>query len=259
LGNGVTLPRVREAIVICSVALVAAGAYVGLGSLGNHTRAAKSAAAQVKAANTTASVPPDPSIKAFDSDNTVSDPTWFSQTYAAGFRLYILSPVEWGTCTPWNLAQPQIQAALAAGLKVAAYTRNPDCWQNGILATGPYQSQLQFFALDIETNPGIPATTVMVNGIKSMGVRPIIYSGSSMWAKIEGSLAGSFSNLPLWDSNSSGFPYASWQANYEEPKPIEYGGWNTASNMRVGVQQQIEYDLNGVKVDLDSFNATFLK
>ena len=29
--------------------------------------------------------------------------------------------------------------------------------------------------------------------------------------------------------------------------------------MRVGVQQQLEYTLHGIKVDLNSFDATFLK
>jgi hypothetical protein len=256
------LPRVKQAIIICCIVLAAAAAVVGIAKLSgssNNINKLKAPDTRVEAASTTVADPPDPSVKAFDSANTISDPSWFAQAYAAGFRLYILNTVEWGTCTPWNLAQPQIQAAIAAGLKVAAYTRNPDCWQNGILATGPYQSQLQFFALDIETDPGVPATLAMVSGIKSMGVRPVIYSGSNMWAGLEGSLSKSFSNLPLWDTNASVFPYSSWQANYEEPKPIPFGGWNTAANMRIGIQQQIEYDLNGVKVDLNSFNADFLK
>jgi hypothetical protein len=201
----------------------------------------------------------DASVKAFDSANTISDPTWFSKAYAAGFRLYILNTVYFGSCTPWPAAQTQIQEALAAGLKVAAYTRNPDCWQNGILAAGPYQNQLQFFALDIETDPGIPATHAMVNDVKALDVRPVIYTGAADWPRIEGSQTKAFSNLPLWEFNNSKFSFDSWQANYLSPTPVAFGGWNTVINMRAGVQQQIEYPLNGVHVDLDSFDATFLR
>jgi hypothetical protein len=40
---------------------------------------------------------------------------------------------------------------------------------------------------------------------------------------------------------------------------VQYGGWNTASTMRIGIQQKFEHSLNGVPVDLNSFNASFLK
>lgn len=249
------LPRAKGAIIICVV--LAAAVIVGLSKLGNAAKPvpqAKTDSTYLLAAHI------DASVKAFDSANAISDPDWFTQAYAAGFRLYIINTTEWnGTCDPWAQAQTQIANALAAGLKVAAYTRNPDCWQNGILATGPYQSQLQFFALDIETDPGVPATQAMVNGIKALGVRPIIYSGWRMWAGLQGSTALDFSNLPLWDTDPSQFSYQSWQANYLSPKPVPFGGWNTTANPRVGVQQQFEYTLNGVNIDLDSFNATFLK
>lgn len=201
----------------------------------------------------------DPSVKAFDSANTISDPAWFNKAYSAGFRLYILNTVRWGTCDPWPLAQTQIQAALAAGLKVAAYTRNPNCWENGILATGPYQKQLQFFAIDVETDPGVAATKSMVDGIKAMGVRPIIYTNYLMWPHIQQNTANSFSKLPLWDAQNSQFPYSNWQANYLSPTPITFNYWNTTDNTRIAVQQQIEYPLNGINVDLDSFDATFLQ
>ena len=113
--------------------------------------------------------------------------------------------------------------------------------------------------VDVETDPGVPVTRAMVDGVKGMGVRPIIYSGSGIWAAVQGSTANSFSDVPLWDTNTSSFSYATWQANYLSPTPVQYGGWNKPVTMRVGVQQQFEYTLNGVNIDLNSFNADFLK
>lgn len=199
------------------------------------------------------------SLKAFDSANTIADPKWFKEAYNEGFRLYILNTVYWGTCNPWPPAQEQIKSALAAGLKVAAYTRDPQCWQNGILASGNYQSELQFFALDIEKDPGVPLTKAMIEGVRAMGVRPVVYSGAHMWGKLMGEGNDEFSDLPLWDTNESQFDYSVWEADYLQPWPIAYGGWNSADNMRIGIQQQFEYTLNGINIDLNSFNSEFLR
>ena len=68
-----------------------------------------------------------------------------------------------------------------------------------------------------------------------------------------------FSDVPLWDTDTRNINYTNWKANYLSPTPVRYGGWNTSTNMRVGVQQKFEHNLNGVRVDLNSFNATFLK
>jgi len=198
------------------------------------------------------------SVKVIDSANTINDPAWFTQAYADGFRLYVMHSTAWGTCTPWYNTQAQLGMALDAGLKIAVYTRDPNCWNAGILATGPYQDKLQFFALDSESDPGVPVTREMVDGVKAMNVRPVIYTGSGMWNGIQGATANDFADIPLWDTNTSAFDYTAWQANYLAPAPFAYGGWNTPTTMRVGVQQQFEYDLNGVKVDLNSFDASFL-
>jgi len=200
-----------------------------------------------------------PSVRAIDSANTITDPEWFQQVYRDGFRLYVMHSTAWGACTPWDHTQPQLKMALDAGLKIAVYTRDPNCWQAGIAATGPYQDQLQFFALDIETEPGIAATRAMVDGVAATGVRPVIYTGSGMWPTIQGATANRFADIPLWDAATTSLNYSTWQANYQVPKPISYNGWNRAKTMRVGVQQQLEYTLHGIKVDFNSFDATFLK
>ena len=197
------------------------------------------------------------SVKAIDSANTITDPAWFTKAYADGFRLYVMQAVLWDSCTPWARTQPQLNMALDAGLKVAIYTRDPRCWQAGIQAAGPYANRLQFFALDVETG-GVPVTREMVNGVSATGVRPIIYSGSGMWDGLQGATANSFSDVPLWDTDTSTFPFASWNPDYLAPAPVAYGGWNTSNTMRIASQQQFEFNYNGVAIDLNSFDGSFL-
>jgi len=200
-----------------------------------------------------------PSVKVIDSANIITDPEWFQQVYRDGFRLYVMHSTAWGTCTPWDYTQPQLKMALDAGLKIAVYTRDPNCWQAGIAAAGPYQDQLQFFALDIETEPGIAVTRAMVDGVAATGVRPVIYTGSGMWPTVQGATADHFADIPLWDAATTHLDYSNWQANYQTPKPVSYNGWNQPKTMRIGAQQQLEYTLRGINVDLNSFDATFLK
>jgi len=199
-------------------------------------------------------------VKAFDTTATVTDPAWFAQMRSRGFRLYVLHSTEWGTCTPWPNAPAQLKMALDAGLKVAVYTRDPRCWRQGIEAAGPYVSRLQFFALDVETDPGVRVTHAMVDGVRSMGVPPVIYSGSGMWPGIMGQDDTRFANVPLWDTQTGKRPTpAGWRANLFSPAPVRYGGWNTRSSMRVGVQQAFEVSIDGVSVDLSSFASGFLR
>jgi hypothetical protein len=197
------------------------------------------------------------SVKVLDTTAAITDPNWFRQAYAEGFRLYVMHSTAWGTCTPWQRTQAQLKMALDAGLKIAVYTRDASCWENGIKAAGPYMSQLQFFALDIEPG-GSLVTRAMVDGVRSLGVRPVIYSGSGMWPGLMGN-STAFADVPLWDTDTSDLNYATWTADYLAPKPVQYGGWNTAGTMRVGIQQKFAHTLNGINVDLNSFNASFLK
>jgi hypothetical protein len=197
------------------------------------------------------------SVKVVDTTAAITDPAWFKKAYDAGIRLYVMHSTAWGTCDPWSRTQAQLKMALDAGLKIAVYTRDATCWKVGINEAGPYASQLQFFALDVE--PGSPLVTrEMVDGVRSMGVRPVIYSGSGMWPDLM-SNSTAFADVPLWDTNTSNLNYSTWTANYLAPTPVQYGGWNTASTMRIGIQQKFEHSLNGVPVDLNSFNASFLK
>jgi hypothetical protein len=154
-----------------------------------------------------------------------------------------------------------IKRALDAGVKVAAYTRNPLWWKVGITACAPYVDKLQFFCLDIEEDPGVGVTREMVDGVKAMGVRPVIYSAGYIWPKIMGNDALSFSDVPLWDAQA-GSPTLmdpkTYTPNVSQPKPREYGGWNVPGNMRVGIQQTNDTVYNGINIDINSFSADFL-
>jgi hypothetical protein len=200
------------------------------------------------------------SVKAFDTTATISDPAWFVSMYNQGFRLYAMHSTQWGTCTPWANTPGQLKMALDAGLKIAVYTRDPNCWQGGINAAGPYISQLQFFAIDVETDPGFRVTQAMVDGVTAMGVRPMIYSGSGMWSGVMGGNVTTFANVPLWDTDTSKPPTLStWVANVLSPTPVQYGGWNTSTTMRKISQQAFNVTDNGVVIDLNSVDASFLK
>lgn len=206
-------------------------------------------------------IPASGSVKAIDSVNDIPDQAWFEARYAEGYRLYALHTTEWPPSTaPWWRTEMQLGWALAAGLKVAGYVRDPDNWAAGIDACGPYATRLQFFAIDIETDPGKPATRAMVDGIKAKGVRPVMYSGSGMWGPIMGSAANDFADVPLWDTNANpAVDPATWAPDINSPTPVAYGGWNTVGNPRIMVQQRFEATVGGVLVDLNTVQASFLR
>jgi hypothetical protein len=200
------------------------------------------------------------SVKAFDTTSAPSA-SWFQQAYKDGFRLYVLSGNSWGQNTPWPQASGLCKLALDAGLKIAVYTRDPRWYAAGINACKPYVNRLQFFALDIESDPGVAVTRAMVNAVPAMGVRPVIYSGYGMWPQIMGATNTSFADVPLWDTNAgsaTSMNPVSYTPNFLTPKPVAYGGWNTSNNLRIGVQQTFETIYNGINIDINSFAADFL-
>lgn len=200
-------------------------------------------------------------VKAFDTASAASA-QWFRDAYTAGFRLFIVDATNVdrsGGRTAWKFTSEQLGYALDAGLKVAAYSRDPRLWRIAINACRPYINKLQFFCLDVETDPGVAVTREMVDGVKSMGIRPLIYSGWGMWPDIMGK-STEFADLPLWDVDAEN---ARWDAltyvpSLIDPKPVAYGGWNTPDNPRVGVQQTWDARLNGIDIDVCSFAASFL-
>ncbi|OBA72606.1 hypothetical protein A5641_08060 [Mycobacterium sp. 1554424.7] len=197
-------------------------------------------------------------VKAFDTNDT-PPVGWYHDAYAAGFRLAVLSTNVWGQDAPRPEIPGQLAMALGAGLKIAAYTRNPQWWRTGISACAPYVDRLQFFCLDIETNPGVPPTRAMVDGVRGMGVRPVIYSNWSEWPKVMGDDT-SFADLPLWDAETHDAHWdpATYTPTLAVPAPVAYGGWNVPHNVRVGLQQTEDAYLGEVNINISSFAADFL-
>lgn len=198
------------------------------------------------------------SVKAFDTTAAIDSAGWFADAYAAGYRLYIPNTTVWGQNAPWPRAAPQLKLALDAGLMVAAYARNPSWWSTAIQACSPYVDKLQFFCLDVETQPGVRVTQAMVDGVRTLGVRPLIYTGSGMWSSVMGGDTAEFASVPLWDRQLKGAVLPDFAPDVNSPPRRPYGGWNTATNPRVGVQQGIDTILNGVAVDVSSFSSAFL-
>ncbi|HKU30054.1 MAG TPA: hypothetical protein VJQ60_06165 [Arthrobacter sp.] len=97
---------------------------------------------------------PNGSVKVLDTTAAVTDPAWFRQAYAEGFRLYVMHSTVWGTCTPWQRTQEQLKMALDAGLKIAVYTRDASCWENGIKAQARTYRNCSF--LPWTSKPGVP-------------------------------------------------------------------------------------------------------
>ena len=119
---------------------------------------------------------------------------------------------------------------------------------------------MQFFALDVETDPGVAATQAMVTGVAALGVRPVIYSGSGMWSGVQGFNDRSFAGVPLWDTSVTGsVTLDTWSPGLVQPPPVAYGGWNGPGNPRALVQQAFEVDIGGVLVNLDSVSSSFLR
>ena len=170
-------------------------------------------------------------------------------------------PLTWGSDQPRADAQQLFKYALDAGLKVAAYSRDPRWWNAAINAVGTYKSQLQFFALDIETDPGIPVTRSMVDGVKAMGVRPIIYSASGCGRASWGA-----------QHQLQGRPALGHQHGWgqrDEPQDLhaqcvaaQAGALRRLERSRdhaVGIQQTFESLYNGKRIDIDSMSADFLR
>jgi hypothetical protein len=197
-------------------------------------------------------------VKAFDTTASIDSAAWFASAYAAGYRLYIPNTTVWGQNKPWPQAAPQLKLALDAGLMVAAYARNPSWWSAAIQACSPYTDKLQFFCLDVETRPGVRVTRAMVDGVRNLGVRPLIYSGSGMWTQVMSGNVTTFASVPLWDCQATYGVPANFTPDVNSPTPQVYGGWNTPTNPRVGVQQGFNTNLNGVTVDVSSFGSAFL-
>jgi hypothetical protein len=273
--------------VLGSAALVTLGGLSGRITVPAAASAAPALAAPAAAAlvapTMTASAAP-AAVKAFD-EAGVSTGTGDNFTQAqwakirkAGFRLFITDPIKWSsecsngtcskpvdTCTVDKAAVTQIRDAENAGVDYAVYTRNVKCLTAAIKGLGSSLRQhLSFAVLDIETDPSVPPSAALVNGVKALSVTPVFYSYQSAWKSITGNTKA-YDHDALLDGEVPNFN-VSFPAKHPAgfPKlvrmPHTYGGWNGYAALE---QQQCCTDLAGIdnssdQADLDAVNAAWL-
>jgi hypothetical protein len=207
-----------------------------------------------------------PLTRAVDTDfgggGTPPPQEWFDNLVTLGYEGFITtSHTYWdGNPQPNPNANISLQRALNAGLWIGCYARPVHYWEDAINVLDPeIRSQLKFFTLDVEHEPSgtYPVLREYVTGVESYGVRPIIYSSSSLWSDVMGPDNEDFADVPLHDfaGDIDGWP----TVIYEEP--IEtYGGWNTPQTMRVGWQIRMidPPSIDGIPVDDNVFTREFI-
>lgn len=198
-------------------------------------------------------------VKVLQSGNVTHKPDWFKKAYDEGFRLYVVNATTGADCKPWDATESQLKAAMDAKLKVAVSINDASCWGKALKATGKYKKDIQFLALSVNTTTKVKLTRGMVDGVKKAGVRPVISTNSSDWAKVQGKSNQSFADVALWDTSTQGnFNYREWQPSVSSSGGVSYGGWDNQGANKVGLRVKPGYVFNGSKVTLSAFLDKFL-
>lgn len=188
--------------------------------------------------------------------------SWFDAARADGYEGFITTLYTcWnGEPKPYTSAATALERALTAGMWIGAYGRPVSYWQQSLSSIpAELRSRLKFFALDVEPEAGgtYQLQRSYVDGVRNQfGVRPMVYSGWGMWGDVMGA-ATSFSDVPLWDFSGD---QLGWPVAISDPLLVTYGGWNTATNLRMGwqVQMQSPASFQGVGIDRDVFSRAFI-
>lgn len=184
-------------------------------------------------------------IRYFDTDfgvNPIPAVSWFRARLAAGFTGFLTTGhTSWaGVYEPWSGTQEALGKALEAGLWIGLYGRSVEYWNAAIDNAGSYKPNLKFYLLDVETEDvGTHVLTrAMVDGVRAKGVKPVIYSSSSMWNTIMSS-SQAFSDVPLLDYINYG---SGWPTVLPTPN---YGGWQE----RIGAQLRLAVSADAIDID----------
>jgi hypothetical protein len=195
--------------------------------------------------------------------------SWFQQQKAAGYELAILDPDTWdsefadangtqprpaSSCKLDSHALQQIDYAIAAGLHVALYNRNLNCYKQTLSSLNASEKHgVSVYIFDIETAPGLIPTQAQISDAASMGFTVAIYT----WDGAVSNLGTSFSSLPLfqdrvtnWNTPNAGAP----TSNYPKINAVTpFNGWTKAV-----IQQISTGTLAGMRVDFDAVDAAWL-
>lgn len=213
-------------------------------------------------------------VKAFDSCFSCfgesPGPSWFQQAKSQGYEMAILDIDSWGSEFPdGNAADPgpgsgcalarsgraTLDNAIAAGMYVALYNRNLNCYQQTLSSLTPSEKHgVSTYIWDVETQPGLIPTQAEVSWVTSMGFQNALYT----WNGAVSNLGSSFTSLPLlmeevsnWNTPNAGPP----AGNYPNINAITpFDGWTSAE-----IEQDSAGQLNGMSLDFDSVSAAWLR
>lgn len=148
-------------------------------------------------------------------------------------------------------APATLEATLDAGLLIAGYVWPSWSWMEALNNIQPFQSRLQFLALDVEADA--PVHRDQIVGIRSADHLPVIYTSRGAWQSIMG-VINLFDDVPLWDASY----WSEYDANTWPPhlgaRWVPYGGWTSRS----GWQFKGSTDYLGVHCDLNVFDEAFV-
>jgi hypothetical protein len=195
--------------------------------------------------------------------------SWFRQAKSQGYDMAILDIDSWGSEFPdGNAADPgsasgcalastgraTLDNAIAAGMYVALYNRNLNCYQQTLSSLTPSEAHgVSTYIWDVETQPGLIPTPAETSQVTSMGFQNALYT----WNGAVSNLGTSFISLPLlmeevnnWNTPNAGPP----TTNYPDINAITpFDGWTSAD-----IEQDSTGQLNGMSLDFDSVSAAWL-
>ena len=195
-----------------------------------------------------------PYIKYLDTDfgiNAIPTVSWFTDRRNEGYTGFVTTGhTSWaGVYQVWSGTQEALGKALQAGMWIGLYGRSVEYWNEAIDNAGAYKRYLKFYLLDVETEDvGTHVLTrAMVDGVKAKGVRPIIYTASSMWNTIMSS-SQAFSDVPLLDYIGL---VTGWPTVLPTPN---YGGWQ----QRIGAQLRLAESHGSIDIDDCLIDSRFI-
>lgn len=193
---------------------------------------------------------------------------WFTTEHADGYQLMVIDPDTWssefpdgnaddpGPASQCQLAADSrqlIDSAIYAGMRVAIYNRNLNCWRQSLDSLGRLEKLgTPVYVWDVETQPGLVPTRADVAAVTKMGYDNAVYSWDGA---VRANLSG-FHTLPLFVTEVANWntPGAGPSADFPATNSIApFDGWTSAQ-----MEQDSTGQLNGIRVDFDAVNAAWL-
>jgi hypothetical protein len=269
-------PKLKILVAIAAVLVLLMAPHAPWDSPdGGHHPASSPSSTSIPAPTQTPvqAMPATGAVKAFDSCFSCfgESPSlsWFQQAKSQGYDLAILDIDSWGSEFPdGNAADPgpgsgcalsstglaTLNNAIAAGLYVALYNRNLNCYQQTLKSLTPSETHgVSTYIWDVETQPGLIPTQAEISQVTSMGFQNALYT----WNGAVDNLGTSFISLPLlmeevnnWNTPNAGPPTSDYPSiNAITP----FDGWTSAD-----IEQDSTGQLNGMSLDFDSVSAAWL-